>query len=268
MARLGGGGSRTGRRTQASHPMPRVVRLKHCARQPLVSARHFPHVRLPSSPLHKQARPAGAGGDEARGGRRSVAWYLCSHDAEAACRSRAPGRIVWRAWSTPCPRLVVVWSAPTGAAFAAPPSSRATPTAELCAPGARALGRQSGRHRRRDQREERRGQHEPHIALSAHLHTRHSPLTDDLRHPTSHLTGGARRLSGQDGSSAAVRQLTTSTGVLRHRPRRGWRLALSLRSPAPPSAGMLGWGGRGVAGGAGWPTAWPLATRLGWARGL
>jgi len=151
---------------------------------------------------------------------------------------------------------------------AAPPSSRATPAAELCAPGARALGRQSGRHRRRDQREERRGQHEPHIALSAHLHTRHSPLTDDLRHPTSHLTGGARRLSGQDGSSVAVRQLTTSTGVLRHRPHGGWRLALSLRSPAPPSAGMLGWGGQGVAGGAGWPTAQPLATRLGWARGL
>ena len=155
-----------------------------------------------------------------------------------------------------------------GCSIYSPPSSRATPTAELCAPGARALGRQSGRHRRRDQREERRGQHEPHIALSAHLHTRHSPLTDDLRHPTSHLTGGARRLSGQDGSSVAVRQLTTSTGVLRHRPHGGWRLALSLRSPAPPSAGMLGWGGQGVAGGAGWPTAWPLATRLGWARGL
>ena len=116
----GAGGSRTGRRTQASHPMPRVVRLKHCARQPLVSARHFPHVRLPSSPLHKQARLGGAGGDEARGGRRSVAWYLCSHGAEAACRSRAPGRIVWRAWPTPRPNLVVVWSAPTGAAFAAP----------------------------------------------------------------------------------------------------------------------------------------------------
>ena len=129
------------------------------------------------------------------------------------------------------------------------PSSRATPTAELCAPGARALGRQSSRHHRHDQREERRGQQEPHIALSAHLRTRHSPLTDDLRHPPSHLTGGARRLSGQDGSSVAVRQLTTSTGVLRHRPHGGWRLALSLRSPAPPSAGMLGWGGRGVAGG-------------------
>ena len=151
---------------------------------------------------------------------------------------------------------------------AAPPSSRATPRAELCAPGARALGRQSSLHHRRDQREERRGQHEPHIALSTHLHTRHSPLTDDLRHPTSHLTGGARRLSGQDGSSAAVRQLTTSTGVLRHRPRRGWRLALSLRSPAPPSAGMLGVGGQGVAGGAGSPTAQVLPTKLGWARGL
>ena len=155
-----------------------------------------------------------------------------------------------------------------GCSIYSPPSSRATPTAELCAPGARALGSQSGRHRRRDQREERRGQQEPHIALSAHLRTWHSPLTNDLRHPTSHLTGGARRLTGQDGSSAAVHQLTTSMGVLRHRPRRGWRLALSLRSPAPPSAGMLGWGGRGVAGGAGWPAAWPLATRLGWARGL
>ena len=72
------------------------------------------------SPLHKQARPASAGGDEARGGRRSVAWYLCPHGAEVACRSRAPGRIVWRAWPTPCPRLVVVWSAPTAAAFTAP----------------------------------------------------------------------------------------------------------------------------------------------------
>jgi hypothetical protein len=155
-----------------------------------------------------------------------------------------------------------------GCSIYSPPSSRATPTAELCAPGTRALGRQSDRHRRRDQREERRGQQEPHIALSAHLRTQHSPLTDDLRHPTSHLTGGARRLSGQDGSSVAVRQLTTSTGVLRHRPHGGCRLALSLRSPAPPSAGMLGWGGQGVAGGAGWPTAQPLATRLGWARGL
>ena len=132
-----------------------------------------------------------------------------------------------------------------GCSICSPPSSRATPTAELCAPGARALGRQSSRHRRHDQHEGRRGQQEPHIALSAHLRTQHSPLTDDLRHPTSHLTGGARRLSGQDGSSAAVRQLTTSTGVLRHRPHGGWRLALSLRSPAPPSAGMLGWGGSG-----------------------
>ena len=148
------------------------------------------------------------------------------------------------------------------------PSSRATPTAELCAPGARALGRQSGRHRRHDQREGRRGQQEPHIALSAHLRTQHSPLTDDLRHPPSHMTGGARRLSGQDGSSVAVRQLTTSTGVLRHRSHGGCRLALSLRSPAPLGGHAGVGGGQGVAGGAGWPTAWPLATRLGWARGL
>ena len=151
---------------------------------------------------------------------------------------------------------------------AAAQAARATPTAGLRAPSARALVRRSSRHHHHDQREGRWGQQEPQIALSAHLRTWHSPLTNDLRHPTSHLTGGARRLTGQDGSSAAVRQLTTSMGVLRHRPRRGWRLALSLRSPAPPSGGMLGWGGQGVAGGAGWPTAWPLATRLGWARGL
>ena len=39
-------------------------------------------------------------------------------------------------------------------------------------------------------------------------------------------------------------------------------------SPAPPSAGMLGVGGQGVAGGAGSPTAQVLPTKLGWARGL
>ena len=53
------GGSRTGRGTRTPHPLPRVAWLKRCARQLLVFARHFPHVRLPSSPLHKQARPAG-----------------------------------------------------------------------------------------------------------------------------------------------------------------------------------------------------------------
>ena len=112
----GAGGSRTGRRTRASHPMPRVVRLKRCPRQPLVSARHFPHVRLPSSPLHKQARPAGVGPWWTQ--KRSVVFVLTY--AEAAYRSRAPERIVWRAWPTPCPRLVVAWSAPTAAAFTAP----------------------------------------------------------------------------------------------------------------------------------------------------
>ena len=39
-------------------PLPRVAWLKRCARQLLVFARHFPHVWLPSSPLHKQARLA------------------------------------------------------------------------------------------------------------------------------------------------------------------------------------------------------------------
>ena len=58
----GAGGSRTGRRTRASHPMPRVVRLKRCARQPLVSARHFPHVRLPSSPCTPPASRSGRRG--------------------------------------------------------------------------------------------------------------------------------------------------------------------------------------------------------------
>ena len=53
------GGSRTGRGTRTPHPLPRVAWLKRCARQLLVFARHFPHVRLPSSPLHKQERPAG-----------------------------------------------------------------------------------------------------------------------------------------------------------------------------------------------------------------
>ena len=38
--------------------------------------------------------------------------------------------------------------------------------------------------------------------------------------------------------------------------------------PAPASAGMLGWGGQGVAGGAGSPTVQVLPTKLGWARGL
>ena len=40
-------------------------------------------------------------GDEAHGGGKSAARCLSSHDVEAAYQSRAPGRIVWRAWPTP-----------------------------------------------------------------------------------------------------------------------------------------------------------------------
>ena len=40
-------------------------------------------------------------GDEAHGGGKSAARCLSSHDVETAYQSRAPGRIVWRAWPTP-----------------------------------------------------------------------------------------------------------------------------------------------------------------------
>jgi len=244
-------GVRPGSSARCGCLLPRVVPSRQ-------TTRLHPMCKTSAEQLHRQREPQ-------RTQKRHVVSGLTQRRGHLSEPSSGAHRLASIGYSPPCSSQHSVRLS-TGARSC--PSSRATPAAELCAPGARALGRQSSRHHRHDQREERRGQQEPHIALSAHLRTQHSPLTDDLRHPTSHLTGGARRLSGQDGSSAAVRQLTTSTGVLRHRPRRGWRLALSLRSPAPPSAGMLGWGGRGVAGGAGWPTAQPLATRLGWARGL
>ena len=78
-----------------------------------------------------------SGGDEAHGGGKSVAWCLCSHDAEAAYRSQDLRRIVWRAWPTPCPRLVVVRSAPTAAVVQLPKQSSHAHSRAPCAQRAR-----------------------------------------------------------------------------------------------------------------------------------
>ena len=95
---------------------------------------------------------------------------------------------------------------------AAAQAARATPTAGLRAPSARALGRRSSRHHHHDQREGRRGQQEPQIALSAHLRTWHSAPTGELQAPRQPTPGGTRRLRSSDSSSAAVFELTTTAG--------------------------------------------------------
>ena len=88
------------------------------------------------------------------------------------------------------------------------------------------------------------------------------------RYPASLTPDGAERQGSSDSSSAAGRRLTAPMGyfeggVVREQPPAG-----DIVSPCRPGRALWGWGGQGVAGGAGSPTVQVLPTKLGWARGL
>ena len=99
------------------------------------------------------------------------------------------------------------------------------------------------------------------------LDLRHHPWVS-CRYPASLTPDGAERLGSSDSSSAAGRRLTAPMGyfeggVVREQPPAG-----DIVSPRRPGRALWGWGGQGVAGGAGSPTVQVLPTKLGWARGL
>ena len=104
-------------------------------------------------------------------------------------------------------------------------------------------------------------------AFPPDLDLRHHPRVS-CRHPTSRTPGGAETLGSSDSSSVAWRYLTTtvrySEGGVGHQQ----LPARNFVPPRRPGRVLLGWGGQGVAGGAGSPTVQLLPTKPGWAKGL